>query len=62
MYSDSEYYEDVEKEKLEERLQLIDPKMVELIQSEIIDSGDGIGWDDIAGLHFAKTTLQVSIF
>uniref|UniRef100_A0A1B6C0I8 AAA+ ATPase domain-containing protein n=1 Tax=Clastoptera arizonana TaxID=38151 RepID=A0A1B6C0I8_9HEMI len=53
-----ECYEDTEKDKLDERLQLIDPKMVELIQSEIIDSRVGIDWNDIAGLNFAKTTLQ----
>ncbi|XP_046384323.1 fidgetin-like protein 1 [Ischnura elegans] len=42
----------------DERLKGIDPKMVELIQNEIIDSGTPVDWSDIAGLEFAKTTIQ----
>ncbi|XP_071441157.1 fidgetin-like protein 1 [Hetaerina americana] len=42
----------------DERLKGIDPKMVELIQNEIIDNGTPVDWSDIAGLEFAKATIQ----
>ncbi|XP_077287928.1 fidgetin-like protein 1 [Arctopsyche grandis] len=45
----------------DERLKHIDPKMVELITSEIIDSGAPVDWDDIAGLDFAKTAIQEAV-
>jgi len=32
--------------------------MVELIKNEIMDQGDPISWDDIAGLEFAKDTVK----
>ncbi|CAH1404287.1 unnamed protein product [Nezara viridula] len=48
---------DVEQE-LDERLKNIEPRMVELIKNEIMDTGSSISWDDIAGLQFAKTTIQ----
>lgn len=35
--------------------------MVELIRSEIMDNGATIGWDDIAGLEFAKTSIQEAV-
>ena len=44
----------------DERLKNIDPKMVELIRSEIMDNRNTLTWDDIAGLEFAKTTIQVT--
>lgn len=47
-------------QELDERLKNIEPRMVELIKNEIMDTGSSIGWDDIAGLQFAKTTIQVS--
>lgn len=40
--------------------QNIEPKMVELIMNEIMDSGPPVSWDDIAGLELAKTTIQVN--
>lgn len=43
----------------DERLKNLDPKMIELIKNEIMDNGNPITWDDIAGLQFAKTTIQV---
>ena len=43
---------------MDERLKNIEPKMVELITNEIIDHGPSIGWDDIAGLEFAKKTVR----
>lgn len=44
---------------MDERLRNIDPKMVELIRSEIMDNRSAMTWDDIAGLEFAKSTIQV---
>ena len=45
----------------DERLKNIDPKMVELIRSEIMDNRNTVTWDDIAGLEFAKSTIQVTL-
>jgi hypothetical protein len=45
--------------EVDERLRNIDPKMVELIRSEIMDNKSAVTWDDIAGLEFAKSTIQV---
>ncbi|CAN2389589.1 osteoblast proliferation [Pristimantis euphronides] len=42
----------------DERLKNIEPKMIELIMSEIMDRGPPLSWDDIAGLEFAKTTIK----
>ncbi|XP_050345053.1 fidgetin-like protein 1 [Nymphalis io] len=46
---------------IDESLKHIDPKMIELIESEIIDKGSPIGWDDIAGLQQAKSVLQEAV-
>lgn len=43
---------------VDERLKNIEPKMIELIQSEIMDHGPPVNWDDIAGLEFAKATIK----
>ncbi|KAJ8025460.1 Fidgetin-like protein 1 [Holothuria leucospilota] len=48
----------VEGEPVDERLQNVDPKMVELIMNEIMDHGPPIQWDDIAGLEYAKKTIK----
>ncbi|CAG0895721.1 unnamed protein product [Darwinula stevensoni] len=45
-------------ENMDPRLKHIDPKMVELIESEIMDQGSPVTWDDIAGLSYAKKTIQ----
>lgn len=45
-------------EVLDERLKNFEPKIVELIMSEIMDHGPPVLWDDIAGLEFAKTTIK----
>ncbi|KAM4705095.1 fidgetin-like protein 1 [Rhinophrynus dorsalis] len=42
----------------DENLKNIEPKMIELIMSEIMDHGPPLNWDDIAGLEFAKTTIK----
>ncbi|XP_074502908.1 fidgetin-like protein 1 [Sebastes fasciatus] len=43
---------------LDERLKNFEPKIIELIMSEIMDHGPPVSWDDIAGLEFAKTTIK----
>lgn len=43
---------------LDERLKNFDPKIIDLIMSEIMDHGPPVTWDDIAGLEFAKTTIK----
>ncbi|XP_061693874.1 fidgetin-like protein 1 [Syngnathoides biaculeatus] len=43
---------------LDERLKNFEPKIVELIMSEIMDHGPPVVWEDIAGLEFAKTTIK----
>ncbi|XP_041977679.1 fidgetin-like protein 1 [Aricia agestis] len=45
----------------DDRLKHLDPKMVELIESEIIDRGVPIGWEDIAGLQLAKSVIQEAV-
>lgn len=42
----------------DERLKNIEPKMVELIKNEIMDSKTTISWDDIAGLEYAKKIIK----
>ncbi|XP_054001158.1 fidgetin-like protein 1 [Hylaeus anthracinus] len=42
----------------DERLKNIEPKMVELIRNEIMDSKTTISWDDIAGLQYAKKIIK----
>ncbi|KAL6101511.1 fignl1 [Pungitius sinensis] len=43
---------------LDERLKNFEPKIIELIMSEIMDHGPPVTWDDIAGLEFAKSTIK----
>uniref|UniRef100_A0A8C3R664 Fidgetin-like protein 1 n=1 Tax=Cyanoderma ruficeps TaxID=181631 RepID=A0A8C3R664_9PASS len=43
---------------VDERLKNIEPKMIELIMHEIMDHGPPVGWDDIAGVEFAKATIK----
>ena len=40
------------------RYKNVDMKMVELIKNEILDCGQNVEWDDIAGLEFAKETVR----
>ena len=39
-------------------LKVMDPKLVEMIMSEIVVKGPPVHWDDIAGLEFAKATIK----
>lgn len=43
---------------VDERLKNFEPKIIELIMSEIMDHGPPVTWDDIAGLEFAKATIK----
>ncbi|KAK0137590.1 Fidgetin-like protein 1 [Merluccius polli] len=43
---------------VDERLKNFEPKIIELIMSEIMDDGPPVAWDDIAGLEFAKATIK----
>ena len=40
------------------RYKNIDSKMVEMVKNEIMDQGEPVVWDDIAGLKFAKKTVR----
>ncbi|EEZ97654.2 fidgetin-like protein 1 [Tribolium castaneum] len=53
--------EEPKPEQIDDRLKNIDPKMVELIKSEIMDVGAKVEWGDIAGLEFAKTAIQEAV-
>nr|XP_034839942.1 fidgetin-like protein 1 [Maniola hyperantus] len=61
MLGATEKQETNESEVSDERLKHIDPKMIELIESEIIDKGTPIGWEDIAGLQMAKSVIQEAV-
>ncbi|GJQ74057.1 hypothetical protein Trydic_g18980 [Trypoxylus dichotomus] len=45
----------------DDRLKNLEPRMIELIKSEIMDKGPLIDWNDIAGLEFAKTAIQEAV-
>lgn len=45
----------------DERLRNIDPKMIELIQSEILERHTKIDWADIAGLDYAKSIIKEAV-
>lgn len=47
-----------EPQNLDERLKNFEPKIIDLIMSEIMDHGPPVAWADIAGLEFAKTTIK----
>ena len=47
-----------EEEELPEELKGCDPKLVESVMNDIIDKGDPITFEDIAGLAFAKKTIM----
>ena len=42
----------------DERYKNLDPRMVELIEGEIMEKQPNVTWDDIAGLEFAKKTIN----
>ncbi|KAF9573598.1 Fidgetin-like protein 1 [Mortierella alpina] len=48
-------------EPLDDRLRNIDPKMIEAIKNEIMESYPVVTWDDISGLEHAKKTIKETI-
>jgi SpoVK/Ycf46/Vps4 family AAA+-type ATPase len=50
--------ENLPDEMQDERYKNLDPKMVEMIENEIMERQLDITWDDIAGLEFAKKTIN----
>ncbi|KRX07800.1 P-loop containing nucleoside triphosphate hydrolase [Pseudocohnilembus persalinus] len=42
----------------DERLKSLEPKLIETIMSELVDSKLGVTWGEIAGLSFAKKTIH----
>ncbi|KAJ2669373.1 putative 26S proteasome subunit yta6 [Coemansia spiralis] len=48
-------------EEVDERLKNIDPRMVEMIESEILTSTQHVTWDDIAGLGQAKRAVHMAV-
>ncbi|KAL7689381.1 putative AAA+ ATPase domain, ATPase, AAA-type, core, Vps4 oligomerization [Plasmopara halstedii] len=47
-----------ESESIDPRLKSCDPELIEKIEMEIVDKGDPITFDDIAGLQFAKRCVN----
>ncbi|KAJ1651640.1 putative 26S proteasome subunit yta6 [Dispira simplex] len=45
-------------EPVDERLRNIEPRMIEMINNEIIDRSPSVAWEDIAGLEHAKTAIK----
>ncbi|KAI9179102.1 putative AAA ATPase [Blastocladiella emersonii ATCC 22665] len=45
-------------EATREKLKNIEPKIIEMIESEILDSRSAVAWEDIAGLEHAKQAIQ----
>ncbi|KAF9093621.1 hypothetical protein BGX29_009865 [Mortierella sp. GBA35] len=48
-------------EPMDDRLKNIDPKMIEAIKNEIMESYAAVTWDDISGLEHAKKTIMETI-
>ncbi|KAK3824964.1 MAG: P-loop containing nucleoside triphosphate hydrolase protein [Benniella sp.] len=48
-------------EPVDERLRNIDPRMIEAINNEIMESLPVVTWDDISGLEHAKKTIKETI-
>ncbi|KAF9974639.1 hypothetical protein BGZ73_001902 [Actinomortierella ambigua] len=48
-------------EIMDERLKNIEPKMIEAIKNEIMETSSTITWDDIAGLEHAKNTIMEAV-
>ncbi|OQR83611.1 fidgetin-like protein [Achlya hypogyna] len=45
-------------EDIDPRLKSCDPELISKIELEIVDAGDPVKFDDIAGLHFAKKCVN----
>ncbi|KAI8318890.1 AAA-domain-containing protein [Martensiomyces pterosporus] len=47
--------------EVDERLKNIDPRMIEMIESEILTTTQQVTWDDIAGLGQAKRAVHMAV-
>ncbi|KAJ2779822.1 Fidgetin-like protein 1 [Coemansia javaensis] len=47
--------------EVDERLRNIEPRMVEMIESEIVTTAHNVTWDDIAGLGQAKRAVHMAV-
>ena len=47
-----------EEQEEDPRYKNIDAKMIEMVKNEIMDQGNPVTWEDIAGLEFAKKTVM----
>lgn len=45
----------------EEQYKGVDPKMVDMILNEVLDTSPGVSWDDVAGLEFAKQSVMEAV-
>ncbi len=45
-------------DELPEELKSCDPKLVEMILNDLMDSSRGVDWSEIAGLEFAKKSVR----
>ena len=50
-----------EKEEIDERLKGVEPRLLELIENEILMTNTGVTWDDVAGLEDAKQAVKEAI-
>ncbi|EAX93796.1 ATPase, AAA family protein [Trichomonas vaginalis G3] len=48
-------------EEIDERLRGVDPRLLEIIENEILIGNPGTKWEDIAGLDHAKQAVQEAI-
>ncbi|KAJ1901561.1 putative 26S proteasome subunit yta6 [Kickxella alabastrina] len=46
---------------VDDRLKNVDPKMIEMIENEILTTPQAITWDDIAGLGHAKRAVHMAV-
>ncbi|KAJ1880897.1 putative 26S proteasome subunit yta6 [Coemansia sp. RSA 1722] len=46
---------------VDERLKNVEPRMIEMIENEILTTPQQIGWDDIAGLSQAKHAVHMAV-
>ncbi|CAG8740361.1 30962_t:CDS:2, partial [Gigaspora margarita] len=56
-----QYCDDEKEQEIDSRLKNLDPKMIEMIQNEIMDRTPNISWENIAGLEHAKKTIQEAV-
>ena len=47
--------------EIPEELSHLDPRLIETISNEILESGVSISWDDISGLEYAKKSVQEAV-